>query len=252
MSRKKVKKETVKRKTSIYDPMGVHDRGLTENQRLGMTRRMKIENIRNPEKNITKEDLEEYKKLLEFYGMYKNIRAGNIANISCVWDFNQSSGTITNSHVYLKLVNNFGITPQFFVCNTFVIERPDEVSWDPTFWYKIKVGSSAFEVGASTVGQQITTGDSSVTIPRYFIDGHVMNYFKLFVDEDLSDMYISQNKRDISVGYDDFMLLPNNSTPIPYLLYPNTALPELMLEVGFDQTEAVPFHKIIINVTVIY
>ena len=69
MSRKKVKKETVKRKTNIYDPMGVYGRGLTENQRLGMTRQMKIENIRNPGKVITRKDLEEYKKTLIYYGI---------------------------------------------------------------------------------------------------------------------------------------------------------------------------------------
>ena len=87
MSRKKIKKEVVKRKTNIYDPMGVYGRGFTKNQRQGMTRRMKIENIRNPEKNITKEDLEEYQKLLEFYGMYNLVRSGHIETIPITYQF---------------------------------------------------------------------------------------------------------------------------------------------------------------------
>jgi len=253
MSRKKVKKETVKRKTNIYDPMGVYGRGLTENQRLGMTRQMKVENIRNPGKVLTRKDLEEYSKILEFYGMYTTVRAGNIENFSISQNFSQSV-TFTNQTILNWLHNSKHIDPIFFVCDSFVISRPGDEGWADDMFYDIIVGTSAFKVESSSSPISIPVGDSSVTVPNYSINGTNINYFHLYYDSDLSDMFINRSSYDLSadpLAYEDFTDLPNDGSPLPYLLYKNNALPELKLRVGFLNPPSA-WYQVIFNVTVIY
>lgn len=69
MSRKKIKKELVRRNISMYDPMGIYGRGLTKNQKEGMTRRMKVEYMSPPPARIDQQLLEDYKKTLIHYGI---------------------------------------------------------------------------------------------------------------------------------------------------------------------------------------
>lgn len=69
MSRKKIKKELVRRNISMYDPMGIYGRGLTKNQKEGMTRRMKVEYMSPPPVRINQQLLAEYRKTLIHYGI---------------------------------------------------------------------------------------------------------------------------------------------------------------------------------------
>ena len=251
MSRKKVKKETVKRKTNIYDPMGVYGRGLTENQRLGMTTQMKVENIRNPEKSITRKDLEEYKKILEFYGMYKRIPAGHNGSVSIHLTFGVNNLTISKDYILNWLTNQMHIQPVFFICNSFRITNTRQ-TWDPDLFYEIIVGSSVIHVGTSPYEVSLPTNNSHVIIPSYFINGTRLNYFQLCYDDDQSDMFATQEINVLDpVTAVDFYSLPDDCSPIPYLIYPNSGIPELQVSVGFDYSKSF-IYGLDINVFVIY
>ena len=233
MSRKKVKKETVKRKTNIYDPMSVYGRGLTENQRLGMTTQMKIENMAIPKPVITREVLEEYQKILTYYGMHTIVPYGNIRCIPISFQFKELF-QIDNSKIMTAL-SNIGIQPQFFECDTFVISKPVETGmWSTSLWYEIFLGNSSMYIHNSIKNVAISTGDDSVTVPRYFKLGNDLYYFKLYFDLDVSDTFIDQEIYEFteSEHHEDFDVLPNDGSPIPYLLYPNTAFPEMYFRIG--------------------
>ena len=216
-----------------------------------MTRRMKIENIRNPEKKITNEDLEEYQNLLVFYGMYNRIRSGHIETISLTYDFLDIS-TISND-IILHDLNDRHIQPQFFICNTVVIERIPEEFWDGGLWYLINVGDSAIYAPAIPTQVAISNDYPSVTIPKWFIVGTTMNYFKLCYDANFTDMYVSQVSHDFSgeTQYEELSNLPNDGSPIPYLLYPNTVYPELTFSVGRADTPTISYY-VTFNLLVIY
>ena len=229
MSRKKVKKETVKRKTNIYDPMGVYGRGLTENQRLGMTRQMKIENIRNPGKVITRKDLEEYKKTLIYYGIPTLLPPGNnIEAFILEFQADPMGIEISNESIISRLYER-RITPRSFICDSFAIMKPDDVSWSNSMEYYIKVGDSEFVSEFYYLMVWGAGSNEMVVIPSYWMHFYDINYFRvqLYGEEKLARTQLISKNLEGDQRYWNFLSLPNDGREMPYLLYPNNDFPEL-------------------------
>ena len=256
MSRKKVKKEVVKRKTSIYDPMGVYGRGLTENQRLGMTRQMKVENMAIPKPIITRELLKEYGKILEYYGMYPEKPTGTNLDIKKLEvPLTGNSITIDNEFIS-RILKNEGITPGAFYCDVFAIEKDHSIDvWDPNIGYFIAVGSSMFEsISHSSV---VEAGYSNDIIPvaSYFMSSGRICYRGIVYDSSreaaLSDLLYESLSGQQS--YADFVNnLPQDGTVVPYLLYPNNSLPELEFGISTLSPAFPDGYKLQIKLVVMY
>jgi len=231
MSRKKVKKEVVKRKTNIYDPMGVYGRGLTENQRLGMTRQMKIENIRNPDKVLTREDLEEYKKTLIYYGIPTVINY-KIKTINITFPLQRTTTDVTNLKINTILQNQYGIHANAFYCDSFSIERDPNLYdlWFPVIQPFFAVGNAALTINGNNDGVAADISNHIVTIPSYWIDGDLINFYSLSYDTTKIFAGITQAYGTV---FGDFELLPRDSSLIPYLMFPNDNFPVMHFGVNF-------------------
>ena len=255
MSRKKVKKETVKRKTSIYDPMGVYGRGLTENQRLGMTTQMKIENMAIPKPVITKKLLGEYGQILDFYGMYPEKSTGtNITKMIMEVPLTGYSLSINNDTV-LGFLDRQGITPGVFYCDSFtIVKDPDAGQWDTDLGYHIAVGNSVYNAASRESTTMSPQTSDYVTIPAYWMNLEAIHYFKMVFDQTELAVTIAQSYEDLShvAAYADFTRhLPQDGTEIPYLLYPNTVFPELFF--GVHSISSIgDGYKIRVNLVVMY
>jgi len=234
MSRKKVKKEVVKRKTNIYDPMGVYGRGLTENQRLGMTRQMKIENMAIPKPVITRELLKEYEKILKFYDMYPEKPTGKNITVKILEASIQGHiMTITNQDV-LNYLESVRITPGVFYCDSFAIVKDQGIDeWYTDMSYQIEVGNSVYGPNSIESETPAPYSNNVVKIPAYWMDNGIINCFAIKFDSteragDTELWHEDLNDRQTCLDFVEF--LPNH-TVVPYLLYPNDNMPEFKLSI---------------------
>lgn len=216
MSRKKIKKDVVKRKTNMYDPMGVYGRGLTQNQRLGMTRQMKIQYLGNTPERINQKLLDEYKKVLQFY---KIPTVARFTEISLTMEITENvSNMRIDAPKILQGLRDMGVEPMSFVVNSVKLTRTADGNFPKNFVYYFKYGNGG-TFGSDHQESTTNTPNTEIAIPALYKASETKYYLYTYdVDNVCKSASMTHNLSNISNVWTD-LVNANVGDLLPFTSY---------------------------------
>lgn len=178
MSRKKIKKELVRRNISMYDPMGIYGRGLTKNQKEGMTHRMKVEYMSPPPVRINQQLLEEYKKNLIHYGISTCFHE---RLVQCTFTCNAGTDVQLQftSDEFKVALDSTNIKYMGYFVDSFVVRRATNNTFPSVFKYGFAFFDKFWEQSTMSPGSAMTQNSKNCTIssPIKIADNYIgMDY----------------------------------------------------------------------------
>lgn len=220
MSRKKIKKDYVKRKTNIYDPMGIYSRGPTKEQKVGMSRQMKVQYLEAPKPRIDRQLLNDYKKTLQFYGMIggSNFQEYNLVLKMVIPDITPVQETVTSARI-LQFLNDQGISPYYFSVGSFMVKR-DGFQFPSLFSYEFFYGNGSKTVQNTQGSTAVQENSNTCVIPSYWTKDSKLYYYNLAVDSEYNDLYIQQSNSSIPGTWTDLINAHSEGEPMPFVKFP--------------------------------